>query len=79
MVLCVVIESRQVPGHHLALPVWSRLYLNKAAAQKWNRAYRKQSEPMLELLHILERHTSGSGKCLHLLGDSAFTAPDLLS
>jgi hypothetical protein len=56
----VVIESRHVPGHPLALPVLSRLYLNKTSAQKWNRGYRKKSELMLELLHILERHTSGS-------------------
>jgi hypothetical protein len=55
-----------------------RLYLNKTSAAKWQRAYRKKSELMLELLHLLSRHVAGSEKCLHLLGDSAFTAPELL-
>lgn len=78
VVLCVVIESRHFPGRHFSLPVLCRLYLNKTSSQKWNRAYHKKSELMLDLLRILERHVGGSGKTLHLLGDSAFTAPDLL-
>jgi hypothetical protein len=78
IVLCVVIESRHFPGRHFSLPVLCRLYLNKTSAAKWQRAYRKKSELMLELLHLLSRHVAGSEKCLHLLGDSAFTAPELL-
>jgi hypothetical protein len=78
VVLCVVRESRHFPGHHFSLPVLCRLYLNKTSAQKWNRAYRKKSQLMLEMLQVLNRHCSGTGKILHLLGDSAFTAPDLL-
>lgn len=79
VVLCVVLESRHFPGHHLSLPVLCRLYLNKTSAQKWNRVYRKKSELMLDLLQVLGQHCRGTGKTLHLLGDSAFTAPDLLS
>ena len=78
VVLCVVLESRHVPGQHFSLPVLCRLYLNKTSAQKWDRAYRKKSELMLEMLKLLDQHGSGTGKKLHLLGDSAFTAPDLL-
>lgn len=78
VVLCVVLESRNFPGQHFSLPVLCRLYLNKTSAQKWSRAYRKKSELMLDLLRMLERHVGGAGKTLHLLGDSAFTAPDLL-
>lgn len=79
VVVCVVLESRHFPGHHFSLPVLCRLYLNKTSSQKWNRAYRKKSELMREMLQILDRHCSGTGKSLHLLGDSAFTAPDLLN
>lgn len=79
VVLCVVLESRHFPGQHFSLPVLCRLYLNKTSARKWNRSYRKKSELMLQMLEILEGHCSGTGKRLHVLGDSAFTAPDLLS
>lgn len=78
VVICVVLESRRFPGQHFSLPVLCRLYLNKTSAQKWSRAYRKKSQLMFDLLRILERHVGGAGKTLHLLGDSAFTAPDLL-
>lgn len=78
VVLCVVIESRHFPGRQFALPVLCRLYLNQASAAKWQRAYRKKSEWMGEMLELLDRHVAGTGKRLHLLGDSAFTAPDLL-
>lgn len=77
-VLCVVCESRHFPGHQFSLPVLCRLSLNKTSAQKWQRAYRKKSELMLDMLHLLDRHVAGSGKALHLLGDSEFTAPSLL-
>ena len=79
VVLCVVIESRHFPGRQFSLPVLCRLYLNQTSAAKWNRAYRKKSELTLEMLQLLGRHVAETGKCLHLLGDSAFTAPDLLS
>jgi hypothetical protein len=79
VVVCVVIESRHVPGRPFSLPVLCRLYLNKTSAQKWNRGYRKKSDLMLDLLEILNRHVLGTGKHLHLLGDSAFTAPELSS
>lgn len=78
VVLCVVLESRHFPGQHFSLPVLCRLYLNKTSAQKWNRVYRKKSELMFQMLRILDRHCSGTEKTLHLQGDSAFTAPDLL-
>ena len=79
VVLCVVIESRRVPGKHFALPVLCRLYLNKTAAQKWNRVYRKKTELMLEMLTKLHSHAIESGKRLHFLGDSAYTAPAVLN
>src|SRR5690606_13374779 len=78
VVLCVVLESRHFPGRPFSLPVLCRLFLSKASAQKWNRIDRKKSDLMLEMLQILEQHVGGAGKHLHLLGDSAFTAPDLL-
>lgn len=78
VVLCVVVESRHFPGRHFSLPVLCRLYLNKTSAAKWQRAYRKKSELTWELLHLLSRHVAASEKRLHLLGDSAFTAPELL-
>jgi len=78
VVMCVVLEGRHFPGQHFSLPVLCRLYLNKTSAQKWKRAYRKKSELMLEMLKILDGHCSPAGKSLHVLGDSAFTAPDLL-
>lgn len=78
VVLCVVIESRHVPGRHFSLPVLARLFLNKTSAEKWRRAYQKKSSLMLDMLQFIERHLAGTGKRLHLLGDSAFTAPDLL-
>jgi hypothetical protein len=88
VVLCVVLESRHVPGRTFALPVMCRLYLNKAAAAKWKRTYFKKTELMLDMLAKLERHmqrhaagggTGGRGKHLHFLGDSAFTAPAVLA
>lgn len=78
VVVCVVIESRHVPGRRFALPVLSRLYLNQAAAEKWRRTYRTKNELMREMLEVLARHVAGSEKRLHLLGDSAFTAPAVL-
>lgn len=78
VVVCVVIESRHVPGRRFSLPVLSRLYLNKAAAKKWKRAYHKKNDLMCQMLTLLGQHVDGSGKHLHLLGDSAFTAPVVL-
>jgi len=78
VVLCVVIESQHFPGKRFALPVLSRLYLNKSSSKKWRRTYRKKNELMIEMLKILERHVAESRKTLHLLGDSAFTAPAVL-
>ena len=78
VVLCVVIESRHGPGRRFSLPVLARLFLNKTSAQKWGRAYHKKSHLMREMLQILGRHAAGTGKPLHFMGDSAFTAPDLL-
>lgn len=78
VVLCVVIESRWVPGGRFSLPVLSRLYLDKKSAEKWGRTYRKKTDLMLEMLGMLEGHVAGSGKRLHFLGDSAYTAPAVL-
>ena len=79
IVLGVVLESRHVPGKRFTLPVLCRLYLGKASAAKWDRAYRKKTELMLRMLTRLGRHTGRSGKPLHLLGDSAYTAPAILA
>jgi hypothetical protein len=79
VVLCVVIESRHVPGRRFSLPVLARLYLNKTSAQKWNRSYHKKTDLMVEMLGLLDRHLADGEKCLHLLGDSAFTAPAVLA
>jgi hypothetical protein len=79
VVLCVVIESRHFPGKRFALPILSRLYLNKSSAQKWRRTYRKKNDLMIEMLRLLDKHLAGSEKTLHLLGDAAFTAPVVLN
>lgn len=79
VVLCVLIESRWLPGRRFALPVLFRLYLNHQAAEKWNWTYRKKTELMLILLRQLEQQAAGNGKRLHFLGDSAYTAPAVLA
>ncbi len=71
VVLCVVIESRHVPGRHFALPVLARLYLNTSAAEKWRRTYRTKNELMRQMLSLLNEHVADTGQPLHLLGDSA--------
>lgn len=68
VVVCVVLESRHFPEHYFSLRVLCRLYLNKTSVQKWNRAYRKKSELMLQIVQMLDRHVAGTGKTLHLLG-----------
>lgn len=78
VVLCVVIESRHFPGRHFSLPVLCRLYLNHKAAEKWKRTYYSKNDLMLQMLGLLDLHIQKSGKTLHLLGDSAFTAPSIL-
>jgi hypothetical protein len=78
VVLCVVIESRHVPGRRFSLPVLARLYLNKAAARKWRSSYQTKNELMREMLGRLDEHVGDAEKRLHLLGDSAFTAPVVL-
>ncbi|HWL07232.1 MAG TPA: transposase [Planctomicrobium sp.] len=62
VVLCVVLESRHFPGHHFSLSVLCRLYLNKTSALKWDRGYHKKSDLMLQLLQVLNKHVSGTGK-----------------
>jgi hypothetical protein len=79
VVLCVVIESRHVPGKRFSLPDLSRLYLNKSAAKKWQRTCHKKNDLMLQMVVLLERHVAKSDQTLHLLGDSAFTAPAVLA
>jgi hypothetical protein len=79
VVLCVVIESRHDPSKRFALPVLCRLYLNKSAAAKWNRVYRKKTQLMIEMLKQLDAHAAKQGKHLHFLGDSAYTAPAVLA
>ena len=54
------------------------MYLNKPSAKKWNRAYHTKNELMRQMLSLLDEHGVGTGKHLHLLGDSAFTAPAVL-
>lgn len=78
VVLCVVIQSRWCPKRRFALPVLCRLFLDKKSAAKWNRTYRKKTDWMLEMLRLLDRHVAGSGKRMHFLGDSAYTAPAVL-
>lgn len=75
----MVIESRHGPGKRFSLPVLSRLYLNKSAAKKWQRAYHKKNDLMLQMVALLERHVAKSDQTLHWLGDSAFTAPAVLA
>jgi len=78
VVLAVVFESRQFPNLRFALPVLSRMYLNKKAARKWQRTYYKKTDLMIEMLNKLENHIAQNNKTLHLLGDSAFTAPAIM-
>lgn len=68
-----------MPGKRFSLPVLSRLYLNKSAAKKWQRAYHKKNDLMLQMVALLERHVAKSDQTLHWLGDSAFTAPAVLA
>jgi hypothetical protein len=77
VVLSVVIESPRTPGRYYALPVLARLYLNQKAAAKWRRKYRSKSDLLIEMLQRVEGHASG--KALHFLGDSAYTAPAVLA
>ena len=76
VVLCVVIESRRNAGHYFALPILARLYLNKKASKKWNRAYHTKPEMMLEMLKLVQAHDRDQP--LHFLGDSAFTSSSML-
>lgn len=76
VVLCVVIQSPRTPGHYFALPIQARLYLNKKASQKWNRAYRSKPEMMLEMLKLVQAHDPEQS--LHFLGDSAYTSSSML-
>lgn len=78
VVLCVVTESRHIPGRRFALPVMCRLWLNKSAARKWQRQYASKNELMLQMLRRLAGEADEHSKTLHLLGDSAFTAPAIL-
>lgn len=77
VVLMVVIESPRTPGRYFALPVLARLYLNKKAAAKWRRKYRSKTDLLIEMLQRIEGHATG--KALHFLGDSAYTAPAVLA
>ena len=77
VVLCVVVESPRTPGRCFALPILARLYLNKNASQKWNRAYRTKPELMLEMLELVQAHDPEQP--LHFLGDSAYTSSSMLS
>ena len=61
VVLCVVVESPRTPGRYFALPILARLYLNKKACKKWNRANRTKPEMMLEMLKIVQAH-EGRGR-----------------
>lgn len=79
VVLCVNFESRHTPGRFFALPVLFRLYFNKKAARKWSRAYRKKTDLMIDMLEVLQNHIARGEKRLHLVGDSAFTAPAVLA
>lgn len=76
-VLSIVIQSPRTPGRPLALPILTRLYLNKKTAAQWNRSYRSKTDLMIEMLACLEKHAAD--KNLHFLGDSAFTAPAVLA
>lgn len=75
--MAVVIESPKRPGKYFALPVLARLYLDRKSASRWRRAYRSKTELMLEMLHTVRRHAPDWK--LHLLGDSAYTAPAVLA
>lgn len=79
IVVGVVFESRLIPDRIFSLPVMCRLYLNKKSADKWRRKYRTKNQLMLEMLGKLETHAEKHSKTLHLLGDSAFTAPAVLN
>lgn len=77
VVLAVVIESPRCPGKYFALPVLARLYLDKKSAAKWRRVYRSKTDLMIEMLHTIRR--GALDRRLHLLGDSAYTAPAVLA
>lgn len=77
VVLCVVIESPRTQGRYFALPILTRLYLNKKSAAKWKRTYRTKPSVMLEMLQLVHAHDRQ--QTLHFLGDSAYTSSSMLS
>jgi hypothetical protein len=79
VVLCVIVESRWVPGRRFAVPVLCRLYLSHQSAEKWKWIYRKKTELMLAMLRQLEQHAAQRPTRLHFMGDSAYTAPAVLA
>ncbi|MGB4708895.1 MAG: transposase [Fuerstiella sp.] len=66
VVMCVVMESRHLPGRRFSLPVLRRLYLNHKAAEKWKRAYYSKNELMLQTLEWMDQHIRHSEKtCIY--------------
>jgi hypothetical protein len=53
VVLAVVVRLRSCPDRVFSLPIFFRLYLNHAAAQRARRTYRTRPELAVELFHLL--------------------------
>ncbi len=76
MVLAVVVALPFCPGRVFSLPILFRLYLNRSAAARARRTYKKRSELAVELLERLckahrDRH-------FHAVADSAYGGETVL-
>lgn len=76
VVLAVVVALPFCPGRVFSLPILFRLYLNKKAATRARRAYKKRSELAVELLgRLCEAHRE---RRFHAFADSAYGGETVL-
>jgi SRSO17 transposase len=76
VVLAVVVTLPCCPGRVFSLPILFRLYLNKSAAERARRTYKKRSALAVELLRRLcEAHPA---RRFHVFADSAYGGETVL-
>jgi hypothetical protein len=76
VVLAVVVTLSCCPGRVFSLPILFRLYLNKSAAERARRTYKKRSALAVELLRRLcEAHPA---RRFHVFADSAYGGETVL-
>jgi SRSO17 transposase len=76
VVLGVIVQFRLWPERAFCLPILFRLYLNKAAAEREQRAYRTRPELAVEMLRILCGHRQN--RRFHAIADSAYGGQSVL-